>query len=131
MSNLDIFRFGHRAIAWRSKLQECTTALTMEEKYVAASNATKEALWLSQQACRFRQASSNLVPIVFNGSQGALALAKNPVHHNALKHIQVRYHFVRDCMTKGKLGLEKVSTINNVADGKTKSLSANRFQLIR
>ena len=50
-------------------------------------------------------------PIIFNDSQGAVALVKNHLHHNASKHIEVRYHFVRDWITKGKFSLEKISTV--------------------
>jgi hypothetical protein len=68
---------------------------------------------------------------VFNDSQGAVALAKNPVHHNASKHIEVQYHFIRDCITKEMLNLEKVSTTDNVADAMTKNLSTDRFWSLR
>ena len=56
-----------------------------------------------------------------------MALEKNPVHYNASKQIEVRYHLVRYYVTKGKLGLEKVSTADNVVDEMPNSLSANRF----
>ena len=62
---------------------------------------------------------------MFRDSQGGIALAKNLVHHNALKHIEVQYHLVWDNMPKGKLGLVKLSTANNVEDGMTKSLLAD------
>ena len=68
---------------------------------------------------------------MFNDSLQALALAKNKVHHNASKHIKVQYHFVWNCMTKGKLGLEKVSSADNVVDRMTMSLPADQFQSIR
>jgi hypothetical protein len=68
---------------------------------------------------------------VFSDNQGAVALAKNPVHHNASKHIEVRYHFIRDCATQGMLSLEKIFTIDNVADVMTKSLSTDRFRSLR
>jgi hypothetical protein len=68
---------------------------------------------------------------VFSDNQGAVALAKNPVHHNASKHIEVRYHFVRDCATQRMLTLEKISTTDNVADATTKSLSTDRFRSLR
>jgi hypothetical protein len=62
---------------------------------------------------------------VFSDSQGAVALVRNPVHHNASKQIEVRYHFVRDCATKEMLSLEKISTTDNVVDTMTKSLSTD------
>jgi hypothetical protein len=75
----------------------------------------------------FRQVNSKWIPTVLSDSQGVVALAKNPIHHNASKHIKVRYHFVRDCATKEMLSLKKVSTIDNVVDAMTKSLSTDRF----
>jgi hypothetical protein len=125
------FRFGTGAISWRSKLQDCMATSTTEAEYVAASDAAKEALWLGRLACTFRQCNSKWIPTVFSDSQGAVALAKNPVHHNASKHIEVRYHFVRDCATQGMLSLEKISTTDNVADVMTKSLSMDRFRSLR
>jgi hypothetical protein len=79
----------------------------------------------------FRECNSKWIPTVFSDSQGAIALTKNPVHHNASKHIEVRYDFVRDCATQGMLSREKISTTDNVADVMTKSLSTDRFRSLR
>ena len=79
----------------------------------------------------FRQIDSDSAPVVYSDSQGVVALSKNLVHHNASKHIDVRYHFVRDCVILGKIGLEKIPTTDNVADGMTKCLSADQFQSLR
>ena len=65
---------------------------------------------------------------MYSDSHGVVALSKNPVHHNASKHIDVRYHFVRDNVISGKLGLEKIPTTDNVADEMTKCLLADRFR---
>jgi hypothetical protein len=95
---------------------------TTEAEYVVTSDAAKEALGLGRLARTFRQCISKWIPTVFSDSQGAVALANNLVHHNVSKHIEVRYHFVRDCAIKEMLSLEKVSTTNNVSDTMTKSL---------
>jgi hypothetical protein len=116
------FRFGYDASSWRSKLQDCTATSTTEAEYVAASDAVKEALWLGRLVCTLRQANQKWILTVLSDSKGAVPLAKYPVYHNASKHIEVRYHFVRDCVTKEMLSLEKVSTTNNVADVMTKRL---------
>jgi hypothetical protein len=76
------------------ELQDCTATSTTEAEYVAALDAAEEALWLRRLALTFRQCNSKWIPTVFSDSQGAVALAKNPAHHNASKHIEVRYHFV-------------------------------------
>jgi hypothetical protein len=122
------FRFGTGGISWRSKLQDCTVTSTTEAEYVAASDAVKEALWLGRLARTFRQCNSKWILTVFSDSQGAVALAKNLVYHNASKHIEVRNHFVRDCATKEMLSREKISTTDNVANVMTKSLSTDRFR---
>ena len=83
------FQFGHEAISWRSKLQECTGTSTTKVKYVVACNLTKEALWLDRLAYTFPQADPNLALAIINDSQGALAWVMNSVHHNASKHIEV------------------------------------------
>ena len=95
------------------------------------SDATKEALWLGRLAHTFWQVDSDSAPVVYNNNQGVVALSKNPVHHNASKHIDVRYHFIRDCIILGKIGLQKISTTDNVADGMTKCLPADRFRSLR
>ena len=92
------FKFGNGAISWKSKLQECTATSTTEAKYVAASDAAKETLWLGQLAHTFRQVDSDSAPVVYNDSHSDVALSKNLVHHNTSKHIDVRYYFVQDCV---------------------------------
>ena len=110
------------------KTSGVTATSTIEAEYVAASDEAKEALWLGRLAYTFRQVDSDSAPVVYSDSQSVVALSKNPVHHNASKHIEVRYHFVRDCVISGKIGLEKISTTDNIADGMTKCLSADRFR---
>jgi hypothetical protein len=100
---------------------------TTEAEYIVASDAAKEALWLGRLARTFRQCNLKWIPTVFSDSQGVVGLAKNLVHHNASKHIEVGYQFVRDCATKELLSLGKVSTTDNVADAMTKSLLTDRF----
>ena len=130
-SRVGDFKFGNGAISLKSKLQECTTPATTEAEYVVVSSAAKEALWLGRLACMFRQANPNSAPVVYNDSQGVVAPLRNPIHHNASKNINVRYHFVWDCVTSRKLGLENISTANNISDGMTKCLAANRFRSLR
>ena len=75
----------------------------------------------------FRQVNFDSAPIVYSDSEGAITLSKNLVHLNASKHIDVWYHFVWECVILGKIGLEKIFTADNVEDGMTKCLSANRL----
>ena len=107
-----------------------TTSRT-EAEYVVASDAAKEARWLDRLVDMFPQANPNSAPFILNDNQGAVSLAKNLVHHNTSKHIEVQYHFIQDCATKGKPCMEKVALVDKVPNGMTKSLSADCFWSIR
>ena len=103
----------------------------MEAEYVAVADSAKEALWLGRLEVTFRQSHLTWTPVVLSKSQGAIALARNPVNHNASKCMKVRYEFVRKCVMRGKLSLEKVSMAENVADAMRKSVPVDRFQSLR
>ena len=64
-------------------------------------------------------------------SQSAIFLAKNPTYHSKMKHIDVQYHFVRDMVEIDKVLLEKVDTLDNVADSLEKSVSTEKFSWCR
>ena len=102
-----------------------------KKKNSFVSDVAKERLSLGRLACTFQQANSNSVLVVYIDSQGVVALSKNSIHHNAWKHINVWYDFVWDCITIGKLDLEKISMIDNVADGMANCLSIGRFQSLK
>ena len=63
--------------------------------------------------------------------QSAIALAKNLVFHARTKHIDVRHHFVWECLADKRIDLEKIHTTANTADALTKNLSSERFQCCR
>lgn len=64
-------------------------------------------------------------------SKSALALAKNPVFHERSKHIDLRYHFIRDCLEDGSISTSYISTSDQLADILTKSLGRVKFQELR
>jgi hypothetical protein len=98
---------------------------TTEVEYMVATHARKEAVWL-QRLCSgigFVQQAARLAC----DSKSAIFLAKNPAYHLKAKHIDVKYHFVRDTVEEKKVFLEKVDTLKNVADSLTKSVSTGFF----
>jgi hypothetical protein len=60
-------------------------------------------------------------------NKSAIQLCKNPVFHDQSKHIEVRYHFIRECVTAGKINVEYVRTDEQLADILTKPLGRIRF----
>jgi hypothetical protein len=64
-------------------------------------------------------------------NKSAIALAKNPVLHDRSKHIDTKFHFIRDCIEEGKIKVEYVETAQQLGDILTKPLGRLRFQELR
>ena len=64
---------------------------------------------------------------IFEDNQGCIELSKNPVHHKRPKHIETKYHFVRDEVLKGTIKLVKAHTDDNISDINTKGLDKAVF----
>ncbi|MCO5579792.1 hypothetical protein L7F22_033654 [Adiantum nelumboides] len=89
-----VFTLAGGAISWRSRLQDCITQSTTEAEYVAANDACKKAIWLGRLVANLGIKVD--MPELYCESQSAIQLAKNPVFHSKTKHIDVKYHFIRD-----------------------------------
>ena len=68
---------------------------------------------------------------VFEDNVGCISLSKNPVMHRASKHIEIRYHFVREKVQDGSLKLVYIPSSENIADVLTKSTRKNTFVYLR
>jgi hypothetical protein len=124
------FSLGAGAISWRSKRQACVAQSTCEAEYVAASAAAKEAVWLRQLLSEIGYPQEQ--PTLIRGdNQGALELIKSQRHHEQAKHIDVRYHYVREEHKKGTIRFDYVRLHNNVADLFTKPLARAVFAPLR
>lgn len=66
--------------------------------------------------------------IVYSDSQSAIHLCKNLIYHERTKHVDVKYHFVRDQVSTGAVKVQKLSTKNNPADMRTKIVIAAKFK---
>ena len=64
-------------------------------------------------------------------NQGAMNLAKNPVHHQRTKHIDIKYHFIRLEIQEGRINLEYVPTEQNMVDIFTKAASKSKLENFR
>jgi hypothetical protein len=89
-----VFTYGGGPISWRSVLQTDTALSTTEAEYMALTEASKEAMWLSGLVKKFGLTQNSMV--VRCDSQSAICLAKNQVFHSRTKHIELRYHRIRD-----------------------------------
>eukprot|EP00253_Pinus_taeda_P021312 PITA_21312 len=120
-----VFNLFGGALSWMSKKQFVVALSTTEAEYMAATHASKEAVWL-QRLCSSMGLVQGAIRIDCD-SQSAIFLAKNLAYHSKTKHIDVQYHFVRDMIEDKKVSLVKVDTLKNTADALTKSVSSEKF----
>ena len=118
-----VFTLGGSVVSWKATLQPTVTLSTTEAEYMALTAAAKEGIWLrglvSSLGLHHDQA------IVYCDSLSAICLAKDQVHHERTKHIDVRYHFLRD---ESRIKVKKVGTADNPADMFTKPVPHSKFQ---
>jgi len=112
-----------------SKKQFVVALSTTEAKYMAATHASKEAVWL-QRLCSSMGLVQGAIRIDCD-NQRAIFLAKNPSYHSKTNHIDVQYHFVRDMIEDKKVLLVKVNTLKNSAYALTKYVSSEKFSWCR
>ena len=103
-----------------SKVQETVALSTIEDEYIVASHACKEAIWM-RGLCREIGRLQNSVH-VFCGNQSAIHLATNLVYHSKTKNIDVKYYFVRQAISEGGVDMKNSHTQENCAEMFTKPL---------
>ncbi|GJZ69127.1 retrovirus-related pol polyprotein from transposon TNT 1-94 [Tanacetum coccineum] len=102
---------------------------TTEAEYISAGKACQQALWMKQALIDYDIRLDD-VPIMCD-NKGAIDLSKNPVQHSRTKHIEIRHHFLRDNVQKGHISIEKVPSVDNIADILTKPLKRESFNYLR
>jgi hypothetical protein len=119
---------GRRLISWQCKKQTCVSTSTAEAEYIAASSCCAQILWIQNQMMDYGLTFMN-TPIMID-NKSAISITNNPVKHSKTKHIDIRYHFIRDCAEKKLIRLVKVHTNEQYADLFTKPFDSNRFRYL-
>ncbi|KAJ6258122.1 hypothetical protein Dda_7037 [Drechslerella dactyloides] len=116
-----IWFYAGGPIVWKSKKQTIVADGTWHAEYIAASEATKDLVWSKRLATDLGLRSSVIPPLYIDNS-AAEQLIANPKHHNRTKHVDVRYHMVRDLYNRKELSVKRVASEDNPADILTKPL---------
>lgn len=101
-----------------------------EAEYIAAANATCEALWLSRILAEL-QGSETDTPLLRVDNKSVISLIKNLVLHGNSKHIEVTYHLVRESVEKGKIIVDFIRSEEQLGDILTKPFGKLKFQELR
>ena len=126
-----VFLAAGGAISWRSKKQTCVATSTCEAEYIASCFAAKDAIWLSRLLADLTN-TPNPQPIRIGvDNNGAIDTAHNMSINQRNKHIDLSFHFVRDCVRKNKIELYHCNSENQVADALTKPLERNLLEKLR
>ena len=121
-----IFKFLGSPISWSSKLQKTVALSSCEAEYMAIRDAIKEQQYIRGLLSEIAPILGNLAIEcldIYTDSNSAIELAKNPGYHARTKHVDIQYHFVRECIQKGVSQLKWTSTSTQLADGLTKAVS--------
>ncbi|GJY07666.1 retrovirus-related pol polyprotein from transposon TNT 1-94 [Tanacetum coccineum] len=122
------FLGGDKLVSWSSKKQDCTSMSSAEAEYVSLSACCAQVLWLRTQLTDYGF-HFDKIPM-YCDSKAAIAISCNPVQHSRTKHIDVRYHFIKEQVEKGIVELFFVGTEYQLADLFTKALSEDRFKYL-
>jgi hypothetical protein len=125
-----LFFFGPCAISWQSQKQKVVALSSCEAEYIAGTMAACQGTWLAKLLAEVKSEQQKKFTLKMD-SQSAISLSKNPVHHERSKHIDVRFHFIRNCILDGKMEVEHVRTEEQLADILTKPLGCDKFCELR
>ncbi|WVZ76853.1 hypothetical protein U9M48_024780, partial [Paspalum notatum var. saurae] len=113
-----------------SQKQRAVALSSCEAEYIAAATAACQGIWLARHLGDLRSTATEAVELKVH-NKSALALIKNPVFHDRSKHIQTRYHFIRESWENGEIMPDFVGTEGQLADILTKALPRSSFEELR
>lgn len=116
-----VFFFGNCTVSWQSRLQPTVALSTVEAEYLALTSATQEAIWLRSllQECGL---TMNMPTTIWSDNNGAIQLTYNPTHHKRTKHIEIRFHFIREKVKNDQIVIDHIQTSEMIADPLTKNV---------
>jgi hypothetical protein len=95
------FFLGNSPISWQSQKQKIVALSSYEAEYVAGTSAVCQGIWLARLLGDLTDEEAHKFEL-FIDNKSAISLSKNHVFHEQSKHIELRYHFIRECADDGK-----------------------------
>lgn len=122
-----VYLLNGGAITLSSRKQPIFALSTMESEYIAASDSTRDAVWLRRLLDGLSTTQTEPTELRCD-NESAILLAKNPECHKGSRHIEVRYHFIREEVQKGLIQLTHVNTRDQLADVLTKAVDGETYK---
>ncbi|KAI0509952.1 hypothetical protein KFK09_010552 [Dendrobium nobile] len=121
---------GDTLISWTVKKQRTVSRSSTESEYRALAALTVDIIWLRKLLTEFG-IKQDYATDLYCDNMSAIALANNPIFHSRTKHIEIDQKFLRDQIQQNNIRLHPISTLDQIADIFTKSLSTPRFHQLR
>jgi hypothetical protein len=125
-----VFYLGANPVSWLSQKQRVVALSSCEAEFIAGAAAACQATWLGRLVEDVTGKKTS-PPRLKMDNMTAIALSKNPVLHDRSKHIDTKFHFIRECVDRGDITVEFVGTKEQLADILTKPLGKALFQELR
>ncbi|GKA46989.1 retrovirus-related pol polyprotein from transposon TNT 1-94 [Tanacetum coccineum] len=119
---------GDRLVSWSSKRQKSAAISSTEAEYIAMSGCCAQILWMRSQLTDYGL-GFNKIPMYYD-NKSAIALCCNNVQHSRSKHIDIRFHFIKEHVENGVIELYFVNTEYQLADIFTKALARERIKFL-
>jgi hypothetical protein len=125
-----LFFLGKCLVSWQSLKQWVVALSSCEAEYIAATTAATQAIWMARLLGELLGKEQKVVELKVD-NKSALALARNPVFHERSKYIDLRFHFIRNCLADRTVSVTYINTADQLADILTKALGRVKFQELR
>ena len=118
------------SVIWISCKQTVTVQSTTESEYMTLADAAKQVIWLCHLLYVMWKSEiyEKKMTTIYKNNKDSLNLTANPIFHSRTKHIQVRYHAIRDYVERGEIRLQYIQTNKMLADSLIKALNQIKFE---
>jgi hypothetical protein len=118
---------GGGPVSWKSNVQSIVTLSSCESEYVALCAATQEAVHLKGLFLELVPEVTGTPVVVYEDNTAAIQVGKNPVLHERQKHVDVKYHYVRECVAHNRILICYLNTRLMIADLLTKAVEVKTW----
>jgi hypothetical protein len=125
-----IYFLSNNPITRQSSKQKVVALSSCEAEYIAASAAACQGVWLACLMGEFLDMEVS-APLLMVDNKAAISLIKKHVLHDRSKHIETKFHYIRECVERGLIKVDFVSTDEQLGDIRTKALSRVKFEQLR
>jgi hypothetical protein len=125
-----VFFLGGNLVTWQAQKQRVVALSSCEGEYIAAATAACQGVWLTRLLAEIKGKEAGAFALKID-NQSAVALSRNPVFHDRSKHIDVKYHYIRECVEENRVQVQSIGTLEQLADICTKALGRERFCELR